>query len=148
MLLFWQYEDMEYLYLCKFCPSEMIEWIWMNKLSLHGWGQQFALCGCVIFVPVLEVVDLLHHDPLEYSDYSVKWAFSQTNRRLWFPSVAANSCIFYCILPFLSDSHAPQLPALFSAKYREWWQRSQKKRYCTSTSATPRLQNLWKFMLL
>jgi len=30
------------------------------------------LCGYVIFVPVLEVVDLLHHDPLEYSDYSVK----------------------------------------------------------------------------
>lgn len=30
------------------------------------------------------------------------WAFSQTNRRLWFPSVAANICIFYCIIPFLS----------------------------------------------
>lgn len=100
MLLFWQYEDMEYLYLCKFCPSEMTEWIWMNKLSLHGWGQQIALCGYVIFVPVLEVVDLLHHDPLEYSDYSVKWAFSQTNRRLWFPSVAANSCIFLLYSPF------------------------------------------------
>lgn len=54
----------------------------LNEQTEFTWDQLFVLYGCVIFVPVLEVMDLLYHDPGENSDYSEKRVFYQTNRSL------------------------------------------------------------------
>lgn len=43
--------------------------------------------------------------------------------------------IFYDIITFLSANCAPQLSAPFSANCRDWWQRQQTRRCCTSASA-------------
>lgn len=112
----------------------------LNEQTEFTWDQQFVLYDCVIFVPVLEIMDLLYHDPGEKSDYSEKRAYYQTNRSLWFPTVPANSCVFYDNIPFPSAPCAPQLSVPFSAKCREWWQRQQKRHRCTSVSTAPRLQ--------
>lgn len=93
------------------------DWMNLNEQTEFTWGQQFALCGCVIFVPVLEVVDLLHHDTLEYSFGHSPKPTEDSNSHL-----LQQISVFFIVLPFFF---------LFSAKYREWRQRSQQKRYCT-----------------